>query len=94
MQRGVRFTVADSGVGMDAETRKRAFEAFYTTKENTGTGLGLWVSMEILNKHRGTVNLRSRTAAPGKPSGTVFQFFIPDDAELLAPADLSTGAAV
>jgi hypothetical protein len=50
--------------------------------------------MEILNKHRGTVNLRSRTAAPGKPSGTVFQFFIPDDAELLAPADLSTGAAV
>ena len=93
-QRGVRFTVADSGVGMDSETRKRAFEAFYTTKENTGTGLGLWVSMEILNKHRGTVNLRSRTAAPGKPSGTVFQFFIPDDPELLAPADLSTGAAV
>ncbi len=78
-QRGLRFTVADNGVGMDAEARKRAFEAFYTTKENTGTGLGLWVSLEILNKHHGTVHLYSRTAADGKTSGTVFQFFIPDD---------------
>ena len=69
MQRGVRFTVADSGMGMDAEARKRAFEAFYTTKENTGTGLGLWVSLEILNKHHGTVHLRSRTADAGKTSG-------------------------
>jgi signal transduction histidine kinase len=63
---------------MEPEARKRAFEAFYTTKENTGTGLGLWVSLEILNKHGGTVHLYSRTAESGKSSGTVFQFFIPD----------------
>jgi signal transduction histidine kinase len=85
MRRGVRFTIADSGIGMNAETRKRAFEAFYTTKENTGTGLGLWVSLEILNKHHGTVHLWSRTAAESKTSGTVFQFFIPDDGELPVP---------
>ncbi len=76
---GVRFTVADTGTGMSTEARKRAFEAFFTTKENTGTGLGLWVSLEILNKHRGIVHLRSRTAASGKPPGTIFQFFIPDN---------------
>jgi PAS domain S-box-containing protein len=85
LTRGVRFTVADSGIGMNAETRKRAFEAFFTTKENTGTGLGLWVSLEILNKHHGTVHLWSRTAAESKASGTVFQFFIPDDGELPVP---------
>jgi PAS domain S-box-containing protein len=84
---GVRFTVADTGTGMDREARKRAFEAFFTTKESTGTGLGLWVSLEILNKHHGIVHLRSRTAGEGKSSGTVFQFFIPEDGALPPPAE-------
>jgi PAS domain S-box-containing protein len=90
-QTGVRFTVADAGAGMDAEARSRAFEAFFTTKENTGTGLGLWVSMEILNKHHGTVHLRSRTSDSGSPSGTVFQFFIPDNASHGVPGELQPG---
>jgi PAS domain S-box-containing protein len=81
-QTGVRFTVADTGAGMEPEVRERAFEAFYTTKEVTGTGLGLWVSLEIVNKHHGLMHVRSRTAQPGKLSGTVFQFFIPDDPNL------------
>ena len=42
--------------------RERIFEAFFTTKEVTGTGLGLWVSHEIILKHGGIVHLRSRTA--------------------------------
>jgi PAS domain S-box-containing protein len=88
-QKGVRFSVADSGSGMNREARDRAFEAFYTTKENTGTGLGLWLSLEILNKHNGTIYLRSRpTSTSGKPSGTVFQFFLPDDPTLAVPADM------
>lgn len=86
-QRGIRFAVADTGSGMSAEARERAFEAFFTTKESTGTGLGLWISLEILNKHHGIVHLRSRTAISGKPTGTVFQFFIPDDPSLFAPAE-------
>ena len=82
LQRGVRFTVADTGVGMAPGVSERVFEAFFTTKEVTGTGLGLWVSHEIILKHRGLVHLRSRMAKDGMPSGTVFQLFIPDDPEL------------
>ncbi|MGH9598500.1 MAG: ATP-binding protein [Terracidiphilus sp.] len=83
-QAGIRFVVADTGTGMDAEVREHAFEAFFTTKEVTGTGLGLWVSHEIILKHRGLVHVRSRAARPGEPGGTVFQVFIPDDPKLTA----------
>lgn len=83
---GVRFVVADTGAGMEPATRARIFEAFFTTKEATGTGLGLWVSHEIVQKHRGLTYVRSRTAAGGRGSGTVFQIFIPDDPNLGRPA--------
>ena len=75
---GVRFTVADKGIGMDAEVRSHIFDAFYTTKKETGTGLGLWISQEIIEKHLGLIRLRSRMAVNGGRHGTVFQFFIPD----------------
>ena len=64
--------------------RERIFEAFFTTKEVTGTGLGLWVSHEIVLKHNGVIHVRSRTAAKGKASGTVFQIFIPEGSEIAA----------
>jgi PAS domain S-box-containing protein len=79
---GVRLTVADTGSGMPAEVRSRIFEAFYTTKEATGTGLGLWVSHEIILKHHGQVRVRSRFGSADHPSGTVFQIFLPDDEKL------------
>jgi PAS domain S-box-containing protein len=81
---GVRFTVADTGFGMEREIKERVFEAFFTTKEETGTGLGLWVSHEIILKHRGLVHVRSRAGAPGKTSGTVFQIFLPDNENFVA----------
>ena len=84
-QEGVRFVVGDTGCGMEPEVRERIFEAFFTTKEVTGTGLGLWVSHEIVRKHNGLVHVRSRAAHPGypeRPSGTVFQLFLPDDPAL------------
>jgi len=83
---GVRFVVADTGTGMEQAVRERIFEAFFTTKEVTGTGLGLWVSHEIILKHRGLVHVRSRTAENGQSSGTVFEIFIPDNADLGVPA--------
>lgn len=91
---GIRFVIADTGVGMSPEVRDRIFEAFYTTKEVTGTGLGLWVSHEIILKHQGFVRVRSRAAdrslpVPLRPSGTVIQFFIPDN----QPLSEETGAA-
>ncbi len=75
---GVRFTVADTGSGMKPEVRARIFEAFFTTKDATGTGLGLWVSHEIVLKHHGTMRVKSRVAKDDVPSGTVFQLFFPD----------------
>ena len=89
---GVRLTVADSGSGMPPEVRSRIFEAFFTTKEATGTGLGLWVSLEIIVKHHGLVRVRSRVASPGRASGTVFQIFLPDNENLTnLPADAAEG---
>ena len=79
-KRGLRITVADTGVGMSEAVRRRIFEPFFTTKEVTGTGLGLWVSDEILTKHRGVMLVRSREARfPGDRSGTVFSMFLPAD---------------
>ncbi len=75
---GLWVTVADTGMGMPESVRRRIFEPFFTTKEATGTGLGLWVSEEILGKHHGTMRVRSREAvAPGARSGTVFRIFFP-----------------
>lgn len=72
---GVRVTIADTGHGIDETTRKRLFEAFYTTKGANGTGLGLWVSREILNKHRAELHVKSRTKSG--ESGTAFSIWLP-----------------
>ena len=72
---GVRVTVADTGHGMDAHLLTRLFEPFFTTKGTVGTGLGLWVSKGILNKHGATMRVKSREAGSG--SGTVFSIVFP-----------------
>jgi PAS domain S-box-containing protein len=76
-KRGVRVSIADTGHGMTPQVRKMIFDPFFTTKGITGTGLGLWVSAEILNKHRAKVSVRSRCQQPGQ--GTVFSIFFPDN---------------
>jgi PAS domain S-box-containing protein len=87
---GVYVTVADTGCGMDAATRARIFEPFFSTKGMTGTGLGLWVSQTILEKHSGHVSVRSRVRQrPGSPGGTVFRIFLPLQSSL-TPASHST----
>jgi PAS domain S-box-containing protein len=72
---GVRITVADNGSGIPRGNLRRIFEPFYTTKQDTGTGLGLWVSRGIVQKHRGSIRVRSR--AYGDATGTVFSIFLP-----------------
>ncbi len=71
----IRVTVADNGRGIDAATLPRIFEPLFTTKEATGSGLGLWVSKQIIEKHGGSIRVRSRSLRPG--SGTVFLIFFP-----------------
>lgn len=72
---GVRITVADTGAGILPEHLKNIFEPFFTTKKETGTGLGLWVSRELVEKHGGSLRVRSTTSA--ERSGTVFSMFLP-----------------
>ena len=72
---GLLVTVADTGPGIGAETAARIFEAFFTTKGIGGTGLGLWISKEIIDRHQGRLWLRT-SEAPGR-SGTVFALFLP-----------------
>jgi signal transduction histidine kinase len=74
-RRGVTLTIADTGSGMSADTISRIFEPFFTTKGNKGTGLGLWISREIIERHRGSLKVKSRDAA--HCSGTVFTLFLP-----------------
>lgn len=76
-QRGIRVTVADTGSGISAEVKARLFEAFNSNKGIQGTGLGLWVSKGIIDKHCGIVRVRSSTRE-GR-SGTVFSIFVPRD---------------
>jgi PAS domain S-box-containing protein len=72
---GVKLVVADSGHGIPPTVLERIFEPFVSTKEDTGIGLGLWVSHGIVRKHGGTIRVRSKAAA--HPTGTVFSVFIP-----------------
>jgi PAS domain S-box-containing protein len=75
---GVRVVIADSGSGMSAETKDHIFEPFFTTKGATGSGLGLWVSAEILRNHQARIQIRS-SQNPEK-HGTVFSIFLPSAA--------------
>jgi len=72
---GVLVSIADTGSGIDEATKRRLFEPFYTTKGEKGTGLGLWVSREILRKHHATLRVRSRKTAGN--SGTAFSIWLP-----------------
>ena len=73
-EHGVRVTIADTGAGMSLETRLRMYEAFFTTKGSHGSGLGLWVTANLVRKHRGSMHVRSKSIAR---SGTVFTLVFP-----------------
>jgi PAS domain S-box-containing protein len=85
---GVRITIADTGFGIPAKHLESIFEPFFTTKKDTGTGLGLWVSRELVEKHGGSLRVRSRTSDPF--CGTVFSIFLPNQGRLHAIDSLST----
>ena len=71
---GVSVIISDQGSGIPHEVRHRLFTPFVTTKQSLGTGLGLWVTRGMVEKHGGSVRFRSRTESP---SGTVFRVYLP-----------------
>jgi PAS domain S-box-containing protein len=79
-RRGARITILDTGAGIPPGVRKNLFAPFFTTKGEKGTGLGLWVSRGLIEKHEGTIHLASRMRA-GK-NGTAFSVFLPFEQEL------------
>ena len=89
---GVYMTIADTGEGISPQILEHLFEPFHTTKQLTGTGLGLWVSKGIIDKHGGSIQVRTRRTVP---RGTVFSLWLPaDGAEILAAArEQETGAS-
>jgi PAS domain S-box-containing protein len=88
---GVRITIADTGPGMPKAVMDRIFDAFYTTKGLNGTGLGLWISRGIIEKHNGHIMVRSRV---GHKAGTVFSVFLPTDTSSRDGVPLATAESV
>ncbi len=75
---GLVLAIADTGAGMSAETQANIFEPFFTTKGMNGNGLGLWITKDILDRHKGTISVRSSREEPHR--GTVIRIFLPVDA--------------
>ena len=77
------ITVADTGLGIHPAVKKKIFDAFFTTKGISGTGLGLWVSKEIIERHHGDLRVRSRQG--DSRNGTVFTMFLPFEPAVRSP---------
>jgi two-component system CheB/CheR fusion protein len=81
-RKGIRVTIADDGSGMTAATKSSLFQAFFTTKGEKGTGVGLWVSRGIIARHGGSILVRSNI---GDLHGTCFSVFLPINPEIPVP---------
>jgi PAS domain S-box-containing protein len=71
----VRVTIGDDGGGIPKDVLSNIFEPFFTTKGTIGTGLGLWVTRQLVEKYGGKIRVRSRTYAPRR--GTTFTIIFP-----------------
>jgi PAS domain S-box-containing protein len=82
---GVEVTIRDHGTGIPKEHLDRVFEAFFTTKGNLGTGIGLWVAKQLIERHGGQITLTSSTEP--ETTGTTIRIFLPLTAPPMSPAD-------
>jgi signal transduction histidine kinase len=69
----VTLIVADTGQGIPQQNLQRLFEPFFTTKKDIGTGLGLWVTRQLVEKNGGSIRVRSKEG-----EGTVFRVTLPE----------------
>jgi PAS domain S-box-containing protein len=90
--RGMRVTICDTGSGIGRASMGHIFEPFFTTKPGTGTGLGLWVVAQLVERHKGNVHVWSSQRSGD--SGTTFSVFLPfGKAASNQDADLDAGNA-
>jgi PAS domain S-box-containing protein len=71
---GIQTVIRDHGVGIPQEHLEKIFEPFFTTKGNLGTGIGLWVAKQLIEKRGGNLAIASSTAPN---SGTTVTIFVP-----------------
>jgi signal transduction histidine kinase len=88
---GLRISIFDDGCGMDQQQCKRAFEPFFSTKLEKGTGLGLWIARAIALRNGGRITLRS-TRKP-ETHFTCISIFFPDSVALAPAAGLTAKAS-
>ena len=85
----VKLSISDNGTGMSEETQKKIFEPYYTTKAESGTGLGLTAVLKIINAHSGEIALESHL---GKGTCFTFKFPIPkSQRKVLKDKDMESG---
>ena len=72
----IRMVIEDDGPGIPPQYLDRIFEPFFTTKKDIGTGLGLWVTREIVERHGGTITVGSRDG-DGRARGASFVIDLP-----------------
>lgn len=72
---GIQVAIRDQGVGIQPDHLEKVFEPFFTTKGNLGTGIGLWVAKQLVERRSGQISITSSTE-PGK-SGTTVTIFLP-----------------
>jgi PAS domain S-box-containing protein len=74
----VQVSIADDGPGIEPQHRERIFEPFFTTKKDVGTGLGLWVTKEIVDRHGGRIEVDSASGNGANGiKGCVFSVLLP-----------------
>ncbi|WP_251106459.1 PAS domain-containing sensor histidine kinase [Alloacidobacterium dinghuense] len=72
---GIQIVIRDSGTGISAENLARIFEPFFTTKGELGTGIGLWVAKQLVERRGGQISVASSTEKGS--SGTSVTIFLP-----------------
>jgi signal transduction histidine kinase len=81
---GMLVRISDTGAGISPENMKKIFQPFFTTKQKMGTGLGLWIAKDLVNKHGGSIDVESSTGETDH--GTSIVVFLPAAAERIVAA--------
>jgi PAS domain S-box-containing protein len=89
---GIQTIIRDNGRGIEKEHLEKVFEPFFTTKGNLGTGIGLWVAKQLVEKRGGQISIASTTEAGN--SGSTVTIFIPLALPASHTGNQPTGAPV